>query len=286
MDPQTQRLLERLRLRNLALTAELRARLSRQLTARWRSMESWRDADIVKLENAILPLMSAAERQMADLTNAYLASALSAGSGDAFRPASVNYKAVTGEALRGISPVDVFRRPQMVLNYQLSKGASLTQAVTAGEKRLQSLGMTNLQLAKTRTAASQSTDGWFRRVLTGSENCAMCVIASTQRYRSNILQPIHPGCDCGVEPLLGQPPLVIAPELLETTHASIEQKLGVTDRNAFSLALEDIKTDSQGRRISDFTDLIVTREHGELGPVLTWRNDRFRTPAQARDLAH
>ncbi|WP_405375975.1 MULTISPECIES: hypothetical protein [unclassified Microbacterium] len=249
-------------------------------------MNSWRDADMVAFQNAVLPYMDAAERQMADLTAAYVASASAAIDGGAFRPRQVDYRQVTGDALRGTAAREVFMRPQMILNTTLAAGGSLTDAVTAGEKRLRSLAATNLQLAKTRTAQRYTTTEYYRRVLTGSENCALCVIASTQRYKSSILQPIHPGCDCSVEPLGGQPALVINSSLLETTHAAIERGLKATDRNAFDLDLEDIKTDAQGRRISDFTDLIVTRQHGELGPVLTWRNNHFRTPAEARSLAN
>lgn len=285
MNPQTLRLLDRLRARNVQLTARLRAQVDRFVTQRWRGMNSWRDSDMVAFENAILPYLTAAEREMADLTSAYVTSAGAAITGGAFRPRQVEYKAVTGDALRGVPSDEVFMRPQMVLNSELATGATLTTAVAAGEQRLRSLAATNLQLAKTRTAQRYAPTEYYRRVLTGSENCAMCVIASTQRYRSSILQPIHPGCDCGVEPLAGQPPLVINSELLETTHTAIERALVATDRNAMDLDLEDIKTDANGRRISDFTDLIATRQHGELGPVLTWRNHKTRTPKQAAALA-
>jgi hypothetical protein len=35
-------------------------------------MESWHDPDIVRFQNVILPAVNAAERQMVDLTNAYV----------------------------------------------------------------------------------------------------------------------------------------------------------------------------------------------------------------------
>lgn len=289
MDEQTLRLLQRLRLSNLALTANIRARLDDELTTRWRAMNSWRDADMQRLLNEILPIVNAAERRMVDVTVANLASVSSAADGTAFRPATPRYQDLTGAALRGVDPSVVFLRPQMVLNSALADGKSLTDAITAGEKRLRSLGATNVQLAKRDTVAAAGRAPFYRRVLTGAENCAMCVIASTQRYRMGSLMPIHPGCDCGEEEIVtGQPAHVIEPELLNLTHAEIDRRLkstGGTDRNAFDLALGVEKTTASGDRISDFTELIVTRQHGELGPVLSWRSNHFRNAAEAADLA-
>lgn len=286
MDEQTLRLLQRLRASNLALTAGIRARLDAALTRRWRAMDSWRDPDMSRLLNDILPIVSAAERSMVDATIAHLAATSSAAAGSAFRPARPRYQDLTGAALRGVDPSEVFMRPQMVLNDALAKGKSLTTAVTMGERRLLSLGSTNLQLAKRDTVAAAGKGKFYRRVLTGSENCALCVIASTQRYRQGSLMPIHPGCDCGEEEIIeGLPPQVIDPALLEMTHAAIERRVGGTDRNAFDLALGVEKRTASGKRISDFTELIATRQHGELGPVLTWRSDHFRDAAEAASLA-
>lgn len=284
MDEQTLRLLQRYRLNNLALTARLRANLDAQLSARWIGLDSWRDDDIDRLLNQILPIVAAAERQMVDTTNAYLASTQAAAAGTAFRPRPIRYQDLTGAALRGVDPSQVFRRPQMVMNFRLSQGASLSDAIDAGANRLRSLGATNLQLAKTKTVAAQGQAPFYRRVLTGSENCALCVIASTQRYRRGKLAAIHPGCDCGIEEIIdAQPAHVIAPDLLELAHREINARLGIADRSAQDLGLD--KRDARGRPLSDFTDLIVVREHGELGPTLAWRGDRFRGPAEAAELA-
>lgn len=284
MDEQTLRLLQRLRLNNLAISGRLRERLDAYLAGRWMSLDSWRDPDITRLLNDILPVITAAERQMVETTNAYLASVASTAAGTSFRPPTIRYQDLTGAALRGVDPAEVFRRPQMVMNYRLSKGASLSDAIDAGANRLRSLGATNLQLAKTKTVAAQGTAPFYRRVLTGSENCALCVIASTQRYRRGKLAPIHPGCDCGIEEIIdAQAPHVIQPALLEQTHREIDSRLGGSDRSAQDLGRG--KTDSRGRPLSDFTDLIVVRQHGELGNLLAWRSDHFRGPSEAANLA-
>uniref|UniRef100_UPI001D0D1143 hypothetical protein n=1 Tax=Klebsiella pneumoniae TaxID=573 RepID=UPI001D0D1143 len=85
---------------------------------------------------------------------------------------------------------------------------------------------TDLQLAKTHQARSsfnRSGVQFYRRVLTGNENCALCVIASTMRYRKNSLMPIHPGCDCDIDVI---PPGMdfdtISTELLNETHDQVK----------------------------------------------------------------
>ena len=61
-------------------------------------------------------------------------------------------------------------------------------------------------------------------------------------------------------------------QLLELTHSTIEQKLGGSDRGARDLGMDN--------PVSDYLDLIVTREHGEFGPTLTWRDEKFTSKAQ------
>lgn len=284
MDELTLLQLQQLRANNLLLSGQIRESLDSFLTERWRALDSWRDADIVRLQTEILPVIAAAERQMVDLTNSHLAAVTSVSTGSAFRPAPVAYSQLTGEALRGVAPSIVFARPQMVLNWSLSKGKTLTQAIASGEDRLRSLAGTNLQLAKRNTVAKQGRARFYRRVLTGAENCAMCVIASTQRYRMGALMPIHPGCDCGEEEIIdGFPPRVIEPELLEETHLQVARFTGVSELSARDLGLN--KTTAKGRPVSDYTELIITRQHGELGPVLAWRSDKFRGATEAGDLA-
>src|SRR3546814_20025523 len=90
---------------------------------------------------------------MVDQTNACLAATQAAVAGAAFRPAAPRYSELTGEALRGVTHAELVERSQMVLNYTLSAGGSLAEAVRAGGNRLRSIAATNLQLAKTHTAA-------------------------------------------------------------------------------------------------------------------------------------
>lgn len=282
MTPATIRQLEALRARNTVQTTLIRERVDAYVRARWNAMPAWRDQNITALLNDILPAVASAERAMVDQTVAYLAATDAVSTGAAFRPRPADYREFTGSALRGVDPDEVFRRPQMVLNYQLSKGKPLAAAVEAGANRLGSLATTNVQLAKTRTVAKRGTTDFYRRVLTGNENCALCVIASTQRYRMGGLAPIHPGCDCDWETLSGQPAQVIDRALLDHTHAEIAEKFADSDLWAQDLGID--KRDAKDRPLSDYTDLITTRQHGELGPVLAWRKDHFRGPAETARL--
>lgn len=163
---------------------------------------------------------------------------------------------------------------------ELALGKPFFVAMQIATNRLTSLVATDLQLAMTHQAQASlasSPYSMYRRTIGGNKTCALCVIASTQRYHKKNLLPIHPGCSCGVEPWEGEDAITIDPDLLESTHELIEQKLGTYDPGARNAGRD--KTTSAGKPISDYTDLIVTRDHGEYGPTLTWRTDRFTGPS-------
>lgn len=279
MDDRQKLLLQRLRASNIAAAARIRDQITDAVVGAWSSMDSWRDADVVQFQNRAIPILAAGERKMALLTNGYLAASANAATGTNRPTEVIDLRKVTGAALRnGVEPTEVLRRPQMVLNYQLSKGQTLTKAVAASEKRLRSLTTSNLQLARTRTAAQRKERRYFRRVLTGGENCSLCVIASTQRYNHGSLMPIHGGCDCGIAEEFGTVGQVLDPVTLNDIHAAIAEQFGDSDLAARMI-------DGRNKR-SDYLDLIATREHGELGPTLTWRDQHFRGPAEVAALTH
>lgn len=256
-----------------AAVEQVRARLSRVADTVWAGLGSYRDADIDRLVRLVVPHVRAGQVQVANLTAAYFR-ALGAA-------APVDAAVVTGG--RGVPAEDVYRRPGTTVYTELAQGKPVGDAIAAGGERLLSLVMTDLQMAKVRQAQrSLSSAGVaaFRRVLTGRENCALCVIASTQRYHRGDLLPIHPGCDCSVDTLpKGWDPdaQVIDQNLLDLTHDTIAAKIGRSELSARDLGLG--KTDSRGRPISDYTDLIATRTHGEYGPTLAWRDENFTSKA-------
>ena len=238
----------------------------------WDGLGDWRDDDIARFVAAVAPQVEAGKLTIARATDAYMAALLDDD------PAGV---ADLSQIRGGIPSSEVYRRPAVSMRTELAGGSSFTDALDAGRRRLQSLVSTDLQLAHTHQARhSMTVPGSrrrrrrdrgeveaFRRVPTGRENCALCLIASTQRYWVRDLMPIHPGCDCGAEPLgAGQhTDQVIDADLLEAVHAQVEGLVGVADRS--------------GREV-DYRQLIVTREHGEIGPIIGWRGQKFTTAAE------
>jgi hypothetical protein len=161
----------------------------------------------------------------------------------------------------------VSRRPAIELYSALADNKPLNVAVQRGQTRLESLVSTDLQMAKVRQA-QQSLDKaeapFYRRVLRGPHSCAKCIIASTLRYRKSELLPIHPGCDCDVEPIHNpNAPLVLNEEALLATHEQVQKFAGIANPSA-----------------KDYQNLLVVHEHGEIGPVLGWRGEKFTGPTE------
>lgn len=241
--------------------------VSEPAVATWQALPDHRDANVERFVVSMAPRVQAATVQVARLTDAYVTRVLDDG-----RQGQI----IDTATLRpGVTVADEYMRPANALWTSLSNGVGYSAAVSESATRLASLIATDLQLARTRQFAA-STDGrkaasgGFRRVVTGRENCALCLIASTQRYHRGDLMPIHPGCDCGVEPLnpgenVGQ---VIDPGRLEATHNWVEATQGASDRSG-----RVIPGGSDAPK--DYMDLIAVQEHGEYGPTLTWRRHSF-----------
>lgn len=222
------------------------------------------DDGLLALVDVMVPAVRAAQEQMANLTSVYLAEATGTD------PVPVVADVVDG---RGVPAEQVYARPIVTARTELARGKSVEKALDAGGRRLQNLAGTDVQMAKVRQTRSSLQAAprvrFYRRVLTGSENCALCMIASTQRYRKADLLPVHPGCDCDCDVL---PPgmdldQVIDVSALNATHDQVKAFAGVADR---------------GGRAPDYRKLIVTHEHGEVGPVLAWRGQQFTSKADLK----
>lgn len=182
----------------------------------------------------------------------------------------------------------------------------LTAAVGDGERRLRSLGLTDVELAVTHAAREALADEpryrYFRRVLTGAESCGLCIVASTQRYRKQDLLPIHPNCDCVVAPILGDedPGRVInSTRIAEGAESGRENAAGVPvfdaedliDADLLSRDVHDAIRETFGdvafdARQIDYRKILLVKQHGELGPVLTVRRHKFtKRQIDERDLA-
>lgn len=238
--------------------------------AYWDSLPHYRASAVEDMIQAITPRVTAGQLRIADLTRAYLAQCARELGWKVVLP-SIDQDEIRGA--RGIDPRVVYRRPAVDVYTALAAGKPLPQAAAEGRLRLTQLIGGDMQLAKVH-ASRQSMRGYpaegqfYRRVLTGRENCALCVVASTQRYYRDDLMPIHPGCDCGVQPL---PPglavnQVIDEDLLEQVHQITADRLGVSDR---------------GGRTPDYRKLLTVSEHGEYGPTLSWAQPKAKPKTKA-----
>jgi hypothetical protein len=212
-----------------------------------------------------LPIILAGERQVATLTASYLEQ-LYKEIDDKAKRVALDLDAVTGKSLRGVDPIEVYGRPFTEVYTALSKGTPLDAAVSQGAHRLETLVKTDLQLARTHTARDVADDmpkfTYTVRELQGEYDCALCIVASTQRYLKKDLAPIHPGCDCLIKTVTADedPGQVIDEEKLRQIHDAVEAALGQSDR---------------GGRALDYRKILVTNDHGELGPVLGFAGQHF-----------
>ena len=238
--------------------------------AYWDSLPHYRASAVEDMIQAITPRVTAGQLRIADLTRAYLAQCARELGWKVVLP-PIDQDEI--RSARGVDPRVVYRRPAVDVYTALAAGKPLPQAAAEGRLRLTQLIGGDMQLAKVH-ASRQSMRGYpeegqfYRRVLTGRENCALCVVASTQRYYRGDLLPIHPGCDCDVQPL---PPglavnQVIDEDLLQQVHQITADRLGVSDR---------------GGRTPDYRKLLTVSEHGEYGPTLSWAQPKTKPKTKA-----
>lgn len=232
------------------------------------NLGSWRDDDFEEFFRLASQTLSGAALQAARLQVAFYRQ-MAQFAGEPFVAPQLILADYTTEALRnGASAREVYRRPFVDLYRSLAEGKPLSEAVAIGANRISSIASTDVQLARRNAGfgvrSRNSRIVGYARTLTGSENCALCYVASTQRYTRGDLLPIHPGCDCGEMPIYGtQDPGQVIDELrLEATHEAVEERFGVSDR---------------GARAIDYR-MIAIREHGELGPMLTVADQSFTGP--------
>lgn len=239
------------------------------------ALGSWRDDDVVRYVAQLNPVLSGAKTQVTQATVAFYQQ-IARLSGQSFNRPVFTASALATEALRnGATTETIFRRPFVDMRRALANGSSMTDAIQAGAVRANQLAQTEIQLAKRNVglAIRNANDGivGYIRTLTGSENCALCYVASTQRYRRGDLLPIHPGCDCGEMPIYGSqdPGQIINEQRLEATHESVADRFGVSARDARAL---------------DYRNIMVA-DHGEMGPLLTWKSHNATTLANIAEKA-
>ncbi len=253
------------------LRRSVTSRLIVALTRMFDGLGSWHRPDAQRFAAQAVPMVEGAQAALANLTSNYVAAVASQALQRPVAPPPIPQTARA--RLRLVDPNEVYQRPFVEAYTALKDGDQLDKALGKARVRLREVADGDMQLAYAHSAQAamqglpqqQRPTGW-RRVLTGAENCAMCVLASTQRYHRHDLNPIHPHCDCTVEPIYG--PIadrVIEPQLLEQVHAAVLDLTGVVDR---------------GGRAVDYRHIMtrIVHRHGELGTVLARPGDHFTGP--------
>ncbi|GAA0632216.1 hypothetical protein GCM10010174_61540 [Kutzneria viridogrisea] len=265
----------------IASQAAIRARLLAWLAHLWASLTAYRDADAAAFVRTVLPMVTGAQRATATLAQAHLTRLDAARTGAPLRIPSNPPDAFTGSAVRNADPVTVYTRPFVQVRTALSQGRSLDAAAQAGGRRLQVIAATDVQLAKTHAsrATVSEMDGVtaYRRVLVGTASCGLCIVASTQRYHKGQLMDIHPGCDCEVEPIHGteDPGQIIDAESLAGAHAAIRERFGTVNWGAREIG-DELRSDGEPLL---YKDVLISHEHGEIGPVIAVRGQHFTGPS-------
>ena len=234
--------------------AALAAALAEALLALWESLGSWHRSDVARFLRDALPIVRSAQRTLADVTAMRVAA----------RASDVLARPVATPAIpdsdvvdlrEGVSASDVYERPFHEVWVALRDGEDINSAVQRGARRLQAVAEMDLQ--QTHSAATSAAQKalpradrprWWERTLEGEENCLLCVAASTRAYFVGELNPIHPGCDCGVREHWTKPPKELHPERL---------------RDAYDQASELGYEGTSGDVLRD-----IIASHGEVGPTL------------------
>lgn len=266
-------------------TQRLRGQLVAFLVALWASLGEYRDPQRRQFVAQAVPAVLGAQRQMAALTAAFLAAQQSSVTGAPFRPVSVDPARVTGAAVRnGADPVEVYGRPFHLVWRQLAdlprEPGAIEQAIQSGIDRATQTALTDLQLTKTHTSRQvigqdRYAIGW-RRMLEGPHSCGLCIVASTNTYHKRDLMPMHPACDCVPVPVYVDSDIADRANrrLLGDVHQAIADRFGASD---YAARMIPGAKDGKGNPVS-YRDVLITHEHGELGPVLSVKGQPFAGP--------
>lgn len=162
-------------------------------------------------------------------------------------------------ARNGTPLVEVYGRPTITARAEIANGKDFAQALRIARNRATSAADTDVKLAARSGAHDAMTSAGvehYKRV-PDAHACVFCLTASTQRYSTAELMPMHAHCGCSVMPLVGASAHIVDSGLLARLKAASGRPDYWNDPKA----------------------AIAVHEHGELGPVLTPAGDHFTGPA-------
>ena len=259
---------------------DVRRRVSTRVERNWRTLGSWNEEDVDRFLARTLPVVDAGQRRTVSLTDAYLARTTRR------RTLGLPADDLVGAAVRnGTDPATVYRRPFVQLWSALSDGAQFAYAMNAAGVRAAGSAATDVSLsmrasadafaAETEFTRQSAWRGW-ERVLDG-DACAFCATASTQRYNSANLAPLHTNCNCGVAPVFAENEKAIE-DFNRQVLANIKEANAGKDTACWQA--RHFRVDGQTGEV--ILPEVTVHEHGELGAVLS---DAAHSFTSAADIA-
>jgi hypothetical protein len=171
---------------------------------------------------------------------------------------AVDIAALVAEARRGIPSLEVYMRPSITARRMLAEGKTLAEALRIARARAASAANTDIALAARgagQAAMARHTKIVGYRRVPNATACEFCLVASTQRYHTSELMPLHNNCRCVIAPIIA---------------VDDERVIGATPKR-----LQEIVEELKDAGIIKPGDLIDVHMHGELGAVLTRAGDAF-----------
>lgn len=262
---------------------DVRKRVSARVEHNWRTLGSWNEADVDRFLARTLPVVDAGQRRTVSMTDAYLARATGG------RTVGLPAAELVGAGVRnGTPPAEVYRRPFVQLWTALSTGVQFSDAMGAAGVRAGQSAATDVSLTMRASAAAfqeqapeqvtgpaeQRIIGWERVI--DPDACAFCATASTQRYKSADLAPLHTNCECSVAPVFEDNDRAIR-DFNRQTLANIKRAAREQGETGNYWSSKKFRVDGQTGEVT-MPDVAV-REHGELGATLTDASQDFTGPA-------
>lgn len=258
-------------LREANATAKVTTRAQQSIAPLWATFAGWYAAtQTARLAQQSLDVVQPAREAVGAIATGYMGEVLAALGA----PRRASAKLQLPPARQGADMVKVYSRPAAEYRDVFSMTGDQEAAVQAAVARFRRLVEDDIMLAQRdgeHETMVQAGIERYRRIIhpelsESRTTCGLCIAASQRIYRIQELRPVHGHCNCSSAPLAaGYDP----------------QEANEVDLKAVYAAAGDSTNKDQLKRTR-----FAVNEHGELGPVLTVKGQKFRGRddlAQRRD---
>lgn len=244
----------------------------------------------------VVPLLLAGQSGVVAQVDAYYSAAAGAITGTSSSPIGIDPAQIIGaKARQGVALETVYRRPLWDWHRRQEALAQLdsrpmAQRSTIGRERSRLYArsriakdiITDMQLVQRDAAwARAQVDPrlpMWRRVLNG-DSCALCVTAASNTYARIRRIQIHPGCDCGIEPVgdsgvMALPNLKQLPDVYRQLNSEVRRGTGIS-KAVDPTGPVTLYRDQLNITLPDDLDPVEVVSHGELGPLLWVQGHEF-----------